>query len=222
MKVNTAIRCSVSNVKQPVPTSRERIVAAAIEEIELKGILGLRVQDIAEKAQVSVPLIYKYFGDRDGILAEALGAMFEEFALHRLDSSQQYFLTLENPTLDDLVEMLALPQQDFRRASRWRRVQILAASMEIPALRTRLGIAQTAIYDQLTAYMDTVQKKMTGGKIVASSSALAMLVQTYAFGFILNDLEDGGSRVTDEEFMGLMKMMLSGIFHDASQPTTQP
>ena len=205
-------------VKSQSPTSRERIIAAAQEQIELKGILGLRVQDVAEKAGVSVPLIYKYFGDRDGILAEALGQMFEEFALNRLDSSQQYFLTLESPTIDDLLQMLALPQQDFRRASRWRRVQILAASMEIPALRTRLGVAQTVIYDQLTAYMDTVQMKMTGGKIVVSSAALAMLVQTYTFGFILNDLEDGGSRVSDEEFMSLMRVMLSGVFE--SEPHT--
>lgn len=207
-------------MRPQVPTSRERIVAAAQEQIEQKGILGLRVQDVAEKAQVSVPLIYKYFGDRDGILAEALGSMFEEMALNRLDSSQQYFLTLESPTIDDVVEMLALPEQDFRRASRWSRVQILAASMEIPALRTRLGVAQTAIYDQLTTYMDTVQKKMTGGKIVASSAALAMLVQTYSFGFILNDLEDGGSRVSDEEFMGLMRALLSGIFETTSEPAT--
>lgn len=196
--------------------SRERIVAAAQEEVELKGILGLRVQDVAERARVSVPLIYKYFGDRDGILAEALGAMFEEFVLQRLDHSEQYFLSLEAPTIDDLVAMLALPRQDFRRTSRWRRVQILAASMEIPALRTRLGLAQTAIYDQLITFMDQVQRKMTGGQVVVSSAALAMLVQTYSLGFILNDLEDGGSRVSDEEFMQLMHAMLSGVF-DLSQ-----
>ena len=196
--------------------SRERIVAAAQEEIELKGILGLRVQDVAERARVSVPLIYKYFGDRDGILAEALGAMFEEFVLQRLDHSEQYFLSLESPTIDDLVAMLALPRQDFRRASRWARVQILAASMEIPALRTRLGLAQTAIYDQLITFMDQVQKKMMGGQIVVSSAALAMLVHSYSLGFILNDLEDGGSRVSDEEFAHLMHAMLSGVF-DLSQ-----
>jgi AcrR family transcriptional regulator len=191
-------------------------VAAAQEEIELKGILGLRVQDVAERARVSVPLIYKYFGDRDGILAEALGAMFEEFVLQRLDHSEQYFLSLESPTIDDLVAMLALPRQDFRRASRWARVQILAASMEIPALRTRLGLAQTAIYDQLITFMDQVQKKMMGGQIVVSSAALAMLVHSYSLGFILNDLEDGGSRVSDEEFTHLMHAMLSGVF-DLSQ-----
>ena len=191
-------------------------MAAAQEEIELKGILGLRVQDVAERARVSVPLIYKYFGDRDGILAEALGAMFEEFVLQRLDHSEQYFLSLESPTIDDLVAMLALPRQDFRRASRWARVQILAASMEIPALRTRLGLAQTAIYDQLITFMDQVQKKMMGGQIVVSSAALAMLVHSYSLGFILNDLEDGGSRVSDEEFTHLMHAMLSGVF-DLSQ-----
>lgn len=196
-------------------------MATAQEEIELKGILGLRVQDVAERARVSVPLIYKYFGDRDGILAEALGAMFEEFVLQRLDHSEQYFLSLETPTIDDLVAMLALPRQDFRRASRWRRVQILAASMEIPALRTRLGLAQTAIYDQLITFMDQVQRKMTGGQLVVSSAALAMLVQTYSLGFILNDLEDGGSRVSDEEFTHLMHAMLSGVF-DHSQRVSMP
>ena len=197
--------------------SRERIVAAAQEEIELKGILGLRVQDVAERARVSVPLIYKYFGDRDGILAEALGTMFEEFVLQRLDQSEQYFLSLESPTIDDVVAMLAMPRQDFRRASRWARVQILAASMEIPSLRIRLGLAQTAILDQLITFMDQVQKKMMGGQIVVSSAALAMLVHSYSLGFILNDLEDGGSRVSDEEFAHLMHAMLSGVF-DLSQP----
>lgn len=197
--------------------SRERIVAAAQEEVELKGILGLRVQDVAERARVSVPLIYKYFGDRDGILAEALGTMFEEFVLQRLDQSEQYFLSLESPTIDDVVAMLAMPRQDFRRASRWARVQILAASMEIPSLRVRLGLAQTAIYDQLITFMDQVQKKMMGGQIVVSSAALAMLVHSYSLGFILNDLEDGGSRVSDEEFAHLMHAMLSGVF-DLSQP----
>lgn len=200
--------------------SRQRIIEAAQEEIELKGILGLRVQDVAERAVVSVPLIYKYFGDRDGILAEALGAMFEEFVLQRLDNSEKYFLSLESPTLDDLVAMLALPHQDFRRDSRWRRVQILAASMEIPALRMRLGLAQTAIYDQLITFMDQVQKKMMGGQIVVSSAALAMLVHSYSLGFVLNDLEDGGCRVTDEEFTHLMYAMLSGVFDLSTRTST--
>ena len=66
-------------------TSRERILAAARREVETKGILGLRVQDVAEEAKVSVPLMYKYFGDRDGLLAEVLGDMFEEFVLESID-----------------------------------------------------------------------------------------------------------------------------------------
>ena len=51
------------------PTTRESILASARAEIDQYGIIGLRLSAVAEKAQVSVPLIYKYFEDRDGLLA---------------------------------------------------------------------------------------------------------------------------------------------------------
>ena len=66
-----AISDSVSDVPHNhTPSSRERIISAARAEVEGKGILGLRVQDVAQQAKVSVPLIYKYYVDRDGLLAE--------------------------------------------------------------------------------------------------------------------------------------------------------
>jgi hypothetical protein len=44
-----------------------------------------------------------------------------------------------------------------------------------------------------------------------SCAALAMLVQSYGFGFVLNDLlEEGGGGVTDEQFSSLMRSMLNG------------
>lgn len=194
------------------PSSRERIIAAARAEVEAKGILGLRVQDVAVNAKVSVPLIYKYFVDRDGLLAEVLGEMFEEFVLEQLDASEAYFNALEAPTVDDLLAVLALPQQDFRRPRRWQRMQILAASMEIPALRSRLSLVQNILHERLTAFMDLAVRRITQKDPVHSTSALAMLVQSYGFGFILNDLlEEGGGGVTDEQFASLMRTMLNGV-----------
>jgi AcrR family transcriptional regulator len=194
-------------------------VAAAQEEIELKGILGLRVQDVAERARVSVPLIYKYFGDRDGILAEALGAMFEEFVLEQLDASEAYFNALESPTVDDLLAVLALPQQDFRRPRRWQRMQILAASMEIPTLRVRLSLVQNILHDRLTAFMDNAVRRITHAEPTMSTVALAMLVQSYGFGFVLNDLlEEAGGGVTDEQFASLMRSMLNGAMGLQNSP----
>jgi AcrR family transcriptional regulator len=54
------------------PTSRERIKSAARQELNDSGILGLRMEVVAEKAQVSVPLIYKYYKNREGLLTEVL------------------------------------------------------------------------------------------------------------------------------------------------------
>lgn len=192
------------------PSSRERIIAAARAEVEGKGILGLRVQDVAQNAKVSVPLIYKYYIDRDGLLAEVLGEMFEEFVLEQLDASEAYIASLEKPTVDDVMAILALPQQDFRRPRRWTRMQILAASMEIPALRNRLSLVQAVIQERMTAFLDDVQRRMTGGHIPVNSSAFAMLVQSYSFGFVLNDLlEETGQGIRDEDFAGLMRTILN-------------
>lgn len=202
------------------PSSRERIIAAARLEVETKGILGLRVQDVAQNAKVSVPLIYKYFVDRDGLLAEVLGEMFEEFVLEQLDASEAYFNALEAPTVDDLLAVLALPQQDFRRPRRWQRMQILAASMEIPTLRTRLSLVQNILHERLTSFMDNAVRRITQGEPTMSIAALAMLVQSYGFGFVLNDLlEEGGGGVTDDQFASLMRLMLNGAIGHENSPS---
>jgi AcrR family transcriptional regulator len=52
--------------------SRKLILQAALEEFSTYGHSGARVERIADLAQVSKPLIYDYFGDKDGIYAAAL------------------------------------------------------------------------------------------------------------------------------------------------------
>jgi AcrR family transcriptional regulator len=197
------------------PTSRQRITAAARVQVEVKGILGLRVQDVATEAKVSVPLIYKYYGDRDGLLAEVLGEMFEEFVL------EQIFDALENPTVEDLLAVIALPQQDFRRPRRWQRMQILAASVEIPALRQQLGVLQLHLQERLTLFMDNAQRRITGGSTPVSSAALALLVQSYGFGFVLNDLLESDEHpfVTDDQFAHLMRVMLNAALLNQQTPS---
>ena len=59
-------------MSETVATSRQRILLATREEIEVSGIIGLRLNVIAEKAEVSVPLIFKYYGSREGLLTEVL------------------------------------------------------------------------------------------------------------------------------------------------------
>ena len=209
---------AVPPVAGRVLASRERIVEAARDEVLSKGILGLRVQDVAAKAKVSVPLIYKYFADRDGLLAEVLGRMFEEIVLEYVEASEEYFAHLENPTVDDLAAVFARPSEELRKGRRWLRVQIMAASMEIPALRERLTLVQGHINDRTSQFMEMAQQRIAG-RVVMSPRALAIAVQATGMGLVLNDLVEDADKVTDDEHYEMIRAMLASALEMAPQQT---
>ncbi len=58
-----------------VTDRRTQLLDAAIVVIARRGVRGLRVQEVAAEAGVSVPLLYHYFGSREGLLEAALFAV---------------------------------------------------------------------------------------------------------------------------------------------------
>ncbi|MEY2967054.1 MAG: hypothetical protein RLY50_1104 [Actinomycetota bacterium] len=200
-----------------VLASRERIVEAARDEVLSKGILGLRVQDVAAKAKVSVPLIYKYFADRDGLLAEVLGRMFEEIVLEYVEASEEFFAHLDNPTVDDLAAVFARPSEERRKGRRWLRVQIMAASMEIPALRERLTLVQGHINERTSQFMEMAQQRIAG-RVVISPRALAIAVQATGMGLVLNDLVEDADKVSDDEHYDMIRAMLASALELSPDP----
>ena len=61
-----------ANGRRTVVDRRTALLEAAIAEIAKRGTRGLRVEHVAEAAEVSVALIYHYFGDRATLLQSAL------------------------------------------------------------------------------------------------------------------------------------------------------
>ncbi len=59
-------------VKRDAAASKRRILQAALEEFCQLGHDGARVDTIAERAGVSKPMIYAYFGNKDDLYREAL------------------------------------------------------------------------------------------------------------------------------------------------------
>ena len=192
-------------------SSRERIVQSARAEIEKKGILGLRVQDVAAAADVSVPLIYKYFHDRDGLLAEVLSRMFEEVVLENVAAAEELFDRLSQPSIDDFIGVLALPQEQWRRPGRWLRAQILAASIEIPALRSHLAVVQTHINERIVTFVRDSFLRISGRQLECPE-ALALLIQSSGMGFVFNDLLDDGQQVRDAQYSELLRDLLKPYF----------
>jgi AcrR family transcriptional regulator len=203
-------------------TSRQRIVQATQKELLDSGILGLRMEVVAEKAEVSVPLIYKYYGNRDGLLTEVLSQLYDGDNYQKLSAYADVFVEMENPSIDDIAILFATVQQEFRIPSRWQRLQILAASVELPELQTRLAVIhlrhQKLVISFLTDALTTVVSRQPGHTdasieaAVALAPPLASLIMTQSFGSVLDDLVDYEDReAASEEMKVLLRLIIDSV-----------
>jgi hypothetical protein len=203
-------------------TSRERIKLAARQELSDSGILGLRMEVVAEKAKVSVPLIYKYYKNREGLLTEVLSELYDGDSYEKLAAYADVFEQMESPTIDDIAVLFATVQQGFRSLDRWRRLQILAASAEIPELRTRLAVIhlnqQQRVVDFLQIAIRAVASTYPGiteesiSAAVALAPPLASLIMTQSFGSVLDDLVDYEDReAAAEDMKVLLRLIINAV-----------
>jgi AcrR family transcriptional regulator len=72
----------------PRPEREQQIVAAAVDEFATRGYAGASMVEIAGRAGISKPLIYQYFGSKDGLYLTCLhsvaGALLERLELAEL------------------------------------------------------------------------------------------------------------------------------------------
>lgn len=60
------------SIKRDAAASKRRIINAALKEFSRYGHAGARMDAIAEAAEVSKPMIYSYFGDKEELYKAAL------------------------------------------------------------------------------------------------------------------------------------------------------
>ena len=187
------------------PNARERIIAAAKHELHEVGILGLRVQEIAKLADTSVSLIYKYFEDRDGLLAVVLGDMHDEridnwekmFARALLDDAPRGEFSVEN-----LLSELPMPNSEYFLALGMDRAQMLAALNSNPKLRERIEQTTQRLF---TLTLKVVANADSSGKENDSFNRVtALVISSLNLIFINNDLL-GDHRITDDEYTAFLK-----------------
>lgn len=187
--------------------SRSRIIAAAKHELHEVGILGLRVQEVAKLADTSVSLIYKYFEDRDGLLAVVLGDMHDE----RIDNWEKVFAHALSDTMprgefsvENLLTQLPMPSSEYFLGLGIDRVQMLAALKDNPKLRERI--------EQTTQRLFTLTLKVVNNADISKKEndsfnrVTALVISSLNLIFINNDLL-GDHRITDEEYTTFLKMI---------------
>ena len=127
-------------------STRERILSATRAEIEKFGILGLRLDGVARRASISIPLIYRYFGGRDGLLAVVLGDWYAEFVRGYRELVDNWLDKAVSITLEEFALISPKPRANQNLRAREFRLQVLAMAVENHQLRTRISEITTEVY----------------------------------------------------------------------------
>ena len=180
--------------------SRTRILASARTEIERRGILGLRVADVARGAGTSITLIYRHFTDRDGLLAEVLGDIYDESIVYWesvVDSWQDRTVGYA-----DLIAIMPMPEDAVSQTRRNIRLQILATAVNNPRLQDRVARSTRRFHAGVQRAVEIIRQQ-TGEQNPLDPRIYALMLLMFNTMFVSNDML-GDDRITDAEYRSFL------------------
>lgn len=192
-----------------IETSKyELIVVAARREIEERGIVGLRVQEVARQANCSVALIYRHFTSRDGLLAHVLT---EDYA-RNIQRWAEFTDGIEAETgpvdYDVIIDQLPVPQSAEFRRMRWSRVQTLAASVDNGPLRERLSELAREFQATSARLIRAIARRNTV-TIDFDVSSFAQFTMSFAFMLIHNEMLAPDDQMDDARMRAFYRDLIS-------------
>jgi AcrR family transcriptional regulator len=167
----------------------QAIIDSARREIETNGILGLRVADVAAGAHYSLTQVYRYFGDRDGLLARVLGDLYDEILTRTHEGYMAQMKTLNVITLDDIVNSLPTVSKPQAMLVQEIRLQILATSVKNVELRERIEDISRDMYQRWESGLDYIESKLVPGlEIDRRVFTIMLIVQMMYYRTLLGDI----------------------------------
>lgn len=192
-----------------IETSKyELIVAGARKEIEERGIVGLRVQEVARQANCSVSLIYRHFTSRDGLLAHVLTEDYARNIRRWAEFTEGIEAGTEPVDYDEVIDQLPMPQSAEFRRMRWSRVQTLAASVDNRPLRERLSELARE-FQTTSARLIRAIARRNGITIDFDISSFTQLTMSFAFMLIHNELLAPDDQMDDVAMRAFYRDLIS-------------
>jgi AcrR family transcriptional regulator len=105
----------------------------------------VRILESARGADTSITLIYRYFVDRDGLLARVLGDMYEAFRISFQTKVDAWVASNDSITLEDFAQLMPNPAEETKHARDFR-LQVLATALENVELHVRIKAVTTDSY----------------------------------------------------------------------------
>jgi AcrR family transcriptional regulator len=193
------------------PATRELILKCATAEIDAYGIIGLRLSSVAQKAQVSVPLIYKYFNDRDGLLAVVLGDWYEKFVFRYRKMVDTWIDAATTITLEEFAQLSPKPQAGAMQKDREFRLQVLATALENPQLHHRIKALTIDSHAWGNATMDRAIPKLPESDRHFDRRFFSLLL--FNTMYVFYDLLDT-ERIDDEQYISFLVHLVRASSHE--------
>lgn len=185
-------------VKESVLTP-DRILDAVSEQLERTGIAGLRLRDVAERLNVSVPSLYRFFEDREAMIAAACVRDFAAQTFEDLDELEGILasaVSAEDYELGFRKFMESAFGEDHRRGQ-WRKLAAMAATRHDPQLVAQIAEVQAQFATRVAQLYAAMP---TGGLAAAPVNPLALAFALHGLSMAPLFAEVARADVTTNDF----------------------
>ena len=190
------------SVDVPRPSGRERLLLAT--EACLNAGVEVRVADICNSADVSAALIYKYFVDRDDLIAEAYARIFKGLVASDLLAITHFPTDLEELriAIRDQADQIFSAERDVLH---WARLEALAHARMNPGITSRIEASR---HELVSGLADGVMK-FDGVKMDrAEAETLAVI----ALGIILGATAMSPEKMDDDQRSKIAEMWATMVY----------
>ena len=164
--------------------ARVLLLKSARNEIEQFGVLDFRISRVATAANCSVTQIYRYFGSRNGIVAQALADLYQEILEINIDAVEQHVKNFDTMTIENVLEMFTGPKELAAMPMMPVRLQILAVASTIPELEEKISEITQHLYVKWLQLIEEVRERLPENVILderAITIDLLLMMPYYAY-----------------------------------------
>lgn len=188
---------------KPEVSTRDRLVAAVIELSRDRPTDEVKVEEVLSHTGISTGSLYHHFED--------FGHLQETAMVERYNELLKAGLVMVEAALDEATSFEDVQQRVAAAGvaygklntpqSRFERARILAKAEHHERLREELSAAQQEVTDALTEMLARAQQEGGWVNPEVDPRALAVFVQAYTFGRLVDDLASEPMKQDDWQFL---------------------
>lgn len=192
--------------------SRMALIDATIDIVLTRGVDAVKIDEVCELVGVSKGSLYWHFGDRDGLIREALLEHIYRLGdeqLSVLDNAIESFTT-RNDYLAKIAGAFVDPFDPAQVETRWQRLELIAGSRRDASLAPVMAEIQRRHHRYLADIMEKAAREGLLRPDVDPKAIAALLVAVGLGSNVLSLLGDEGPR--PESWTGTLLVLVDALF----------